>query len=72
MNILQKAKLESLAFKIGGGILGTIGLAVMSRGFIRDGIIDGTRDTIISNKVREIEGTVDAPLEDYFYKNINI
>lgn len=72
MSILSKAKLEALAFKIGGGILGGIGIIIMSRGFIRDGMIQGIKDSVMTNKVRELEGMVDDPLMEYFEENIEI
>lgn len=72
MNVADKGNAISWAYGIGGAVLSSIGLFLMVRSSRIKGIIDGTRDTVITTKVKETEGDYSNPLYDYFDENIDI
>ena len=72
MNVFKKGNVISWAYGIGGAALSSVGLFLMVRGSRIKGMIDGTRDAVITTKVKELECSYHNPLYDYFDENIEI
>lgn len=65
-----------LALKIGGMFLGGIGIALTCIGSYLDGFrggyLNGTRDSVIVNKLKERGDILSDPVLEYFEENIKI